>query len=194
MYMTGDTSEFIVGTYPIPPFTIAQGNSIAVNMSFAPTTTGISTVTIFIDSDDPDVEEVPYSFLLQGLGAKTDVPDILVTISGKKYKSGSVFYFNESKNPIKQGDSLTRTCTIENKGQADLLVSSILMVSGDANDFSQDLAVPVTIQSGSSVSFALGFQSAGPVSGVEERSTRLQLLNNDADENPYIIDLAGYVE
>ena len=67
-------------------------------------------------------------------------------------------------------------------------------MNDDADDFSADLSTPVIVKPGSNVGFTVTFSPQKAPAGLEERSTRLQISNNDSDENPYKIDLVGWVE
>ena len=70
----------------------------------------------------------------------------------------------------------------------------MLIVSGDADDFTSNLETPVTVTPGASRDFNITFDPGKPTQEVEKRSARLQISNNDPDENPFNIDLYGWVE
>ena len=142
----------------------------------------------------PDTEESPYVFDLQARGAVTEVPDIQVKVGSKKIANNGIYYFNEDDDAVEYPGSIERTFTIENKGKADLSISGMLMVTGNADNFTADLLTPVTVKAGSKIDFSITFNPGKPITGLEERTARLQISNNDADENPYKIDLVGYVE
>ncbi|EMI16807.1 hypothetical protein RMSM_06269, partial [Rhodopirellula maiorica SM1] len=77
--------------------------------------------------------------------------------------------------------------TIENTG-ADLLTISAINISGaDASDFSVTGFVSGTISAGGSETFSLEF--APSADGV--RSATIEIVNDDADENPYNFDVTG---
>ena len=42
--------------------------------------------------------------------------------------------------------------------------------------------------------FTIIFNPGKPKAELEKRTARLQITNNDNDENPYMIDLVGYIE
>ncbi|MDX6766238.1 MAG: choice-of-anchor D domain-containing protein [Candidatus Methylacidiphilales bacterium] len=82
------------------------------------------------------------------------------------------------------GVTVNATFTVRNTGTADLVLSNIA-VSGDA-DFTLASSNNATIGSGSSQNVTVNFT---PASG--SRAAILTLTNNDADENPYTINLIG---
>ena len=184
--------QFSLGSLPTFPLMLVNGvNILTFSAYYNPTENRVHNAYINITSDDPD--ENPFSFYLQGKGTVSDVPDMQVQVGPKKYNNGSVYYFNNDKNPIGFNGALKAVFTIKNTGKADLVVSSVLLVMGDAQDFWTDLLVPVTLQTGSTVDFNVWFQPQISPVGLEERNARIQFLNNDADENPYLIELAGFV-
>ena len=193
IYVSGnDASQFgIDATFPntIPP----NGNMV-FNVTYTPTNNNVHKTTVVIDNNDPDSEENPYLFEVAGKGTDKDVPDIQIQVENKKYESGSSYYFSTFMSPIYYGNSITRTFTIKNTGKAVLLVSDVLIVSGDGEDFSFELSVPVTITAGGTVDFNVTFKpTVNPFLFAQKRSVRLQIKGNDPDENPFKIDLIGYV-
>jgi hypothetical protein len=57
-----------------------------------------------------------------------------------------------------------------------------------------DLETPVTLTPGSQSDFKVTFNPDKPKQETEKRYSRLQITNSDSDENPYKIDLYGWVE
>ena len=112
----------------------------------------------------------------------------------KEIACDGIYYFNDDDDAIEYPGSIEKQCTIKNMGEADLYVSGVLLVCYDAEDFTEDLTTPVTISAYSEVEFTITFNPKKAPSGLEVRSTRLQIFTNDADENPYYIDLVVYVE
>ena len=194
IYMSGDTTEFYLANIPTLPTVIDPGASVLFDVTYAPSVTGIHVVSVYIENDDPDAMESLYVFDLQGRGAKTDVPDIQVKVGSKKIANNGIYYFNDDDDAVEYPGSIQRTFTIENKGKADLTIVGMLIVTGDAGDFTADLITPVTVEWKSQVDFSIIFNPQGAPSGLEERAARLQISSNDKDENPYKIDLVGYVE
>ena len=189
----GGASDFYIGSNPSPVL-IGPGASAVFDVNYAPGGTGTHDATVSIVNDDPDAGESPYIFNVHGSGAVTDVPEIQVMFGTKKILSDGIYYFNDDDDAIEYPGSIEKKCTIKNKGKADLYVSGVLLVCYDAEDFTEDLTTPVTVSAYSEVEFTITFNPKKAPSGLEVRSTRLQIFNNDADENPYNIDLVGYVK
>jgi hypothetical protein len=197
IYMSGDTTEFYLANIPIPivtPIVIDPGASVLFDVTYAPSATGQHAASVYIENDDPDAMESTYIFDLQGRGAVTEVPDIQVKVGSKKIASNGIYYFNDDGDAVEYPGSIKRTFTIENKGKADLSISGMLIVTGNADNFTADLITPVTVKAGSKIDFSIIFNPGKPQAELEKRITRLQISNNDSDVNPYKIDLVGYVK
>lgn len=88
------------------------------------------------------------------------------------------------------GSSQTKNFRIENTGTgtAVLNVSSITFTGGNSGDFSvSGIALPATINTGSSLDFSVTFSPAA----VGMRTTEITIANNDATLNPYHFALQG---
>lgn len=86
------------------------------------------------------------------------------------------------------GTPLIKTLTIENLGTADVLNITNAAISGtNAADFTLG-TVASTVNANSSEDFTITFNAAA----AGTRNAVLTIDNNDADENPYIINLIGY--
>jgi hypothetical protein len=188
-----DASQFSLGSLSsddIPP-----GGKATFEATYAPGVNGSHTATVIIESNDPDTaEENPYLVGLKGRGSEKNVPDIEVSVDGKKYDNGSAYYFSTLFSPVFYGNSVTRSFTVKNKGKALLVISGILLVGDDGEDFSFKAATPVNLPAGATFSFTVTFTpTVNPLLIAKKRTTRLQIKSSDPDENPYKIDLIGYV-
>ena len=192
--LSGDTSHFYLSSTPITPGWVIPDGSVMFEVTYAPTSTGTHSALISIGNSDPDTAENPYEFALLGKGAVVDVPDIEVKVGKKKIPNNGTYYFNDDDDALEYPESKKKKFTIKNTGKADLYISGVLIVSGDAEDFTVDLITPVTIKAGKEVDFDITFDPGKPQSELELRSARLQITNSDSDENPYKIDLYGWVE
>jgi hypothetical protein len=122
------------------------------------------------------------------------VPDIQILVGKKNYRNGSSYSFNSLFSPVFYGNSITHTFTLRNAGKAVLVASDVLIVSGDGDDFFFDLPVPVTLTAGETFDFTVTFKpTVNPFLFAQKRQTRIQIKSNDPDENPFKIDLIGYV-
>lgn len=86
------------------------------------------------------------------------------------------------------GTPTNKTLTIENLGTADVLnITSAVLSGANASDFTLG-TVPTTVAANASANLVVTFNPA--TSGT--KNAVLTIANNDADENPYIINLIGY--
>jgi hypothetical protein len=194
-YVSGDTDQFSLIGVPVPPEnSIDPGGSVVLNVSYTPKSSGSHSATLYLDSNDPDGEENPYKVEIKGKGSEKDAADIQILVGGKKYESGSSYYFNSLFDPLTYGGSITRTFTLKNTGKAVLVVSDAMIVSGDGDDFFFNLPVPVTLTAGKTFEFTVTFKpTVNPFLFAQKRQTRIQIQSNDPDETPFKIDLIGYV-
>ena len=191
--ISGDTNDFYLSNTPTLPEVITPGASVLFDATYLPQDTGIHVASVYIENDDPDALECPYIFDLQGTGSVKDVPEIQVEVGNKKILNGSIYYFNDMKSVIKYTESLTETFTIENKGETALIISGLLMVGKNAEDFTSDLITPVTVMAGSNLNFNINFSPKSVPSELEELSTQVQISNNTADQDPFEVEIVGFV-
>lgn len=82
------------------------------------------------------------------------------------------------------------TFTVENTGQNDLSVGLLTISGANASQFSitqVSATLPQTVPGGSFTTFTVTFSPTS--TGL--KSAQLSLVNDDADENPYVINLTG---
>lgn len=86
------------------------------------------------------------------------------------------------------GTPQVKTMTIQNLGTADVLnITSSAITGANASEFTLS-TVPSTVAATSSETFTITFNATA----AGTRTAVLTIGNNDADENPYIINLIGY--
>lgn len=156
------------------PFTVAAGAFHIIEMIFRPSSPGIKTAELRLNSNDPD--ENPYSVDLVGRGVLPPRPDIAV--DSLVFDFGDVIIGTDSIHYFK----------VVNLGTAELRVSLVQLVGTDSVFFA--------ILS-DTLSFNLAPADSHKVrvrfSPTESRSYSacLRFLNNDPDENPLAIALGG---
>jgi len=84
------------------------------------------------------------------------------------------------------GNTPATTITIENYGTQNLVVSGSLFSGVNAAAFSSNIGAP-TIAGGTSQNFTINYVP----SAIGSHFATLEISSNDADENPYIINLEG---
>ncbi len=101
--------------------------------------------------------------------------EINVTIGGTTYLSGDEYSV---------GTTVSTSITIENLGVNALTISGASFTGANAGDFSSDITAG-TIAGGSSQTYTVTYTAGGTGS----RHATLNIASDDADENPYLIDL-----
>lgn len=178
--VSSDISDFGIDDSSLTTV-LLPGDTTYFDVVFSPTSTGNKEATIKILNNDLD--ENPYSFTVIGKGTLSSEPEINILIDSEEFLNGSTYNFGS----VTIGNSTSASFVIENKGSADLNVSSLLFVGGQAADFSHDLQVPINILAGDSKSFQVEFIPTS--TGIQ--GTSMQIQNDDSDENPYTITLKG---
>ncbi|HAI16606.1 MAG: hypothetical protein CMP05_02565 [Xanthomarina sp.] len=192
-----DISSFgITGDYaiisPTAPLTITSGNSQTVTIRFTPTATGTRNGVLTINNNDIDegtcvVNLTGQSFTpapeinVEGdLGSFPDIADGDTTPQGT---DNTLF----ASTAI--GSSQTKSYRIQNLGTADLTITNITTVGGNAADFIVEptLTFPLVISPSSLITFEIEFF---PVA-AGTRNTTVNIISDDADENPYDFAIQG---
>ncbi len=175
-----------------PSGTVAAGDTTLVAVQLTPTTDGVKTATLTINSDDGD--EAAYDFVLTGTGAGG--PDIDVTGNGNTITSGdvtpSVSDNTDFGNLAVGASPVDLSFMIQNKGLLILnLGADAVTISGpDASDFSVLTQPPTTINnvnSGDTQPFVLRFNPSS--AGV--KNATVSIASNDFDENPFTFAMRG---
>lgn len=192
-----DISSFgFTGDYsiisPTAPLTITSGNSQTVTIRFTPTATGTRNGVLTINNNDIDegtcvVNLTGQSFTpapeinVEGdLGSFPDIADGDTTPQGT---DNTLF----ASTAI--GSSQTKSYRIQNLGTADLTITNITTVGGNAADFIVEptLTFPLVISPSSLITFEIEFF---PVA-AGTRNTTVNIISDDADENPYDFAIQG---
>ncbi|MGB6219829.1 choice-of-anchor D domain-containing protein [Haloferula sp.] len=176
-----DSSDFALGGVPFPS-SIDPGASADFTLTFSPSVVGARSANLVITSDDRD--ENPFSLLLAASGL---APEITVSP-----ETGSPFVTGTSTIPFGNialgGSSAPYTVVIRNDGSAPLFGIAASLEGSAPGDFSlQTSALADTLAPGESASLTI--TSAPSVLG--ERLAVLRITSNDADENPFLIDLTS---
>jgi uncharacterized membrane protein len=173
--------DFTLTSAPPTPFTVAVGSSTTFTVDFIPSSPGDKSAEVTILSNDPDAHENPYVFTLEGYGIAYE-PYMRVLHEPMVLINGSGVY---SFGHVQEGDSRTETFTMENNGTAPLIVSGILLTSGDTSQFSIDYSFP-PIQPGEETYFTITFSPTFP----GDKSATVSIVSND---DLYTFDVEGMV-
>lgn len=139
-------------------------------------------------------------------GGHNDAPNTGGAWNGTTSKSGTLIVQTPREINIKQGStqlntnanytfpdqisgtsSTAVTFTVENTGQENLTVGALSISGTNADQFSITQSASSTVTGNSSTTFTVTFS---PTS-VGSKTAQLSLVNNDADENPYVINISG---
>ena len=90
-------------------------------------------------------------------------------------------------NQLAGTSSAAITFTVQNTGQTNLSVGALSISGANASEFTITQAVLSTVAGGSTTTFTVTFSPAS----AGAKTAQLSLINNDSNENPYIINLTG---
>ena len=171
-------AEYSAGTFGAT--TLNPGESTTVTVSFAPAATGNRIATMQITNNDPD--ENPFDVNLTGLGVDPEI-GVEQPAGTELTDGGATIDFGD----LLPGENSTRTFTVRNTGVSPLenLVASIGGVH--AAEYSVDGFGSTTLGPGASTTITVTY--ANQNEGV--RTATLQIASNDADENPFDINLTA---
>lgn len=158
---------------------LAAGAFIDIDITFDPTSTGVSTGQLRIFSDDPD--EATCTVNLQGTG--TAVPELqLQNLNGSDVDCGT-FVLNLGTTEV--GTSTSTSFIIRNVGSSDLTISN--MTTTNAEFTTNPNSFPIVIAAGGLQSVVVTYDPAA--TGVD--SDTLTITSDDSDEGTCNIALNG---
>jgi len=162
---------------------LEEGESTFFTIRFKPVYNEYMSAKVILVSNDQD--EDPYKFTVTGHGSEGSEPDINVRQEDTYYPDGSTYYFEDTPIGL---SSLPVPFTIENKGQAELKISSILL-KGQMDDFELDISSSsFLLPGGEDMTVTITFI----LTKVKKRKARLVIASDDPDESGYIVNLEGY--
>jgi hypothetical protein len=180
-----NASEFTVLTAPAS--SVAAFSSTTFTVRFLPTALGLRTANISIVNNDST--ENPYDFRIQGTGVAREIEleGLGLSIANNDFTTSVNDGTDFGPADINLA-TVTRTFTIRNTGSLALTISNPTITGANASEFSIT-ANPGTLSilAGSSTTFQVTFNP----SAVFTRSARINIVNNDSDENPYIFAIQG---
>jgi hypothetical protein len=184
------TSPFVQLTLGSTQYTITQptlttipvGGSTTFAITFNSATGGTFLDGIEVLSNDAD--EANYSFDISAT-AEAPTPEINIRGNFENIVDGAttpLLTDHTSFGTLATGTSITRTYTIQNTGTGDLVLTAPFVQLGTASAlYTITQPVLTTIPSLGSTTFSVAFSSA--TAGNFDNT--IEVLSNDADENPY---------
>ncbi|MCF7674168.1 MAG: choice-of-anchor D domain-containing protein [Akkermansiaceae bacterium] len=174
-----DPDDFALGT--LGSTTLAPGASTTFNITFSPNFIGPRSAAIHLASNDAD--EDPFDITLTGTGL--GAPEIAVEQPvGNNLTDGAA---TVDCGSLALGASNTLVFTVRNTGSADLTGLAISQDGAHSADFTVGTPGASTVPPGASTTFDVTFTPGA----AGTRSTTIQIASNDADENPFDINLTG---
>jgi uncharacterized repeat protein (TIGR01451 family) len=169
--ITIDDPQFTIASGNISGQTINPGDSETISLEFSPSGVGPQTGALRIPNNDTD--ENPVDVPLSGTGTPKE-PEIEVTPASVDFGS------------VEVGETGNRDVTVENKGNAGLVIGTITIDDPQFTIVSGNISGQ-TINPGDSETISLEFSpsSVGPQTGT------LRIPSNDTDENPVDVPLSG---
>ena len=175
-----DASDFTVTTETSG--SVAIGSSTSFVITFNPSSVGLKTATVSIDTNDTD--ENPYTFDIQGTGVTQEI-DI----------QGNAISINNGDNSPSVSDwtdfstvAGTRTFTIRNTGNMTLNIDSITFTGTNASEFTVTTPPSATVGAYGTTTFTVTFAPTA----INNRTATINIANNDSNENPYTFALQGF--
>ena len=181
-----NASEFSILT--MPSATIAAGSSSALVVKFNPTTIGLKTATLNINSDDSD--ESTYSFAIQATGVAATMS---VKGNSNVIADGDVSPINLDWTDFGSTNifsPISRTYTIFNLGNFDLNLTGAPLVSVTGSDFTISSQPSTSLVGGlATTSFTVTFNP----NTIGFKSADISIANSDAGvgKNPYNFKISG---
>jgi len=175
---SNDTQFAFIGPTPI---TVPVGKTATFDITFNPQNTNNQKAKITLDNTDPDTPQ--YTFIVKGTGTNTEEPDIALWADGREITKD----YKDFKDTVIGYSSLPVTFTIENRGAADLQISSIILTKGE-KDFKIDLqGTSFLVPPNESTTFDIIFS---PDQKAKQIGT-LEIQSNDPDTDKLKISLEG---
>lgn len=165
-----------------PKASLAPGAATSFQVRFDPSAKGARGAAIHIASNDAD--ENPFDIALAGTGV--NAPEIAV-----EQPAGSGLTDASSKKSfgtVKVGRTgAPKTFTIRNKGSAKLSDLAVTLAGAQASDFVVTQPVKTTLAPGAATTFKVSFKPKAKGT----RNATIRIKNNDANENPFRIQVTG---
>ena len=181
-----NASDFTVDNISLPTV-VAGSSSITFDVTYTPTTAGVSNANIDIASDDAD--EGAYSFSITG--SAQNAQEINIQGNGVDIATGDdipdVGDGTDLGN-VTIGENAISSFTIQNTGDVDLNINSILTSGVDASEFViGNVTTPVIVPGGSDITFDVTFT---PVNSGESNAA-VDIVSDDSDEGLYTFSLVA---
>jgi hypothetical protein len=172
---------------------IAAGNQTLLRLAFQPTVAGTYNTKYVLVSNDGD--EILYEFNVRGVASGTVAePEIAVRDGPTELVSDDTVTFGATM----AGTGITKDIIIANTGLGELKITAVTFTSMTANGISNSPIgfttvganiFPNTVPGGGQATVTLRLGSVTP----GDYNAKITMTNNDANENPMVINLTGTI-
>lgn len=176
-----NTGDFAFST--LTKTSLAIGEPTSFTVIFDPQAVGARSATLQIASNDAD--ENPYDILFGGMG-NAAAPEISVLDPASVVLVDGAAEVASASTAV-GSSSVSKNFTIQNLGNASLTGLAILKSGSHAADFTVTSLTRSSVAAGSTTTFKVTFMPTAKGA----RNASLQITSNDADENPFDIELSG---
>ncbi|MBK9337223.1 MAG: choice-of-anchor D domain-containing protein [Lewinellaceae bacterium] len=170
----------------LPAGTVTPGNNTSFQITFDPTATGLRSATISFPNGDCDKN--PFNFAVQGLGTGPEI-EVSGNNTGIADGAGSPNTTNHTDfgSTTACTGSIARTFTIQNTGNTDLTVGTIVIGGSHAADFTVSTPPDGLVAPGGNTAFQITFTPSGDYL----HTATVSFANGDCLENPYDFAIQG---
>lgn len=159
---------------------LGPGQVTTFDVLVNPLSTGVRTANIHFASNDDD--ENPFDVALTVTGGNPEIAVEQPSGTGLTHTVSTVDF-----GAVPPGTPVVRTFTIRNVGGTDLRDLEAAITGANAVEYTVGAISATTLTPGQSATVSVTFVSNGP--GV--RAAVLLIASNDADENPFEVNLSG---
>jgi hypothetical protein len=182
-----NAADFALVTPPTFPFNVAANGTQTITVQLTPAADGDRTATLRVQNND--FNEGDYKVAVKGKGVS---PEINVKGNNQDIASGDLtagLANHTDFGSVNVNATQTRTFTIQNNGQGELVLNSIAFSGPNAGEFTLTPSVtfPVNIATGATKDITVQF--APLAAGI--RNSVITIVNDDANESNYMFALQG---
>lgn len=174
-----NAGDFAVTT--APSATVAAYSSTTMVVTFTPSAILNRTATLTIVNNDSN--ENPYDFAIQGYGV---IPEIDIRGNAVSIVDGDTTPTTADWTDF-GSTTVTRTFTIFNTGNTNLILGAMSFTGTNASEFSVTSPPAAVVPAFSSTTFTITFNPTA----TGTRSARFVIVTNDSNENPYDFSIQG---
>jgi hypothetical protein len=177
-------ADFMVTAFPTSP--VMPGGNTTLEITFTPSGDYLHTATVSFANGD--CLENPYDFAIQGSrgGPKAGISGNNTTIADGDGSPGFADHTDFGSMPECTG-TIVRTFTIQNTGNANLTVGTLVIGGAQASDFTLTSPPASSVAPGGSTTFQITFDP----SAIGLRSATVSVAVNDCDIADYNFSIQG---